>query len=111
MQIHIEGLDNARDMLKEYSGKIETKLHRGLVMGTRIVQSEARAECPVDTGALRRSIHGQVDGTTGIVGSNCEYAAYQEFGTCKMAAQPYLVPALKSRQSDVIAAIAAEFKR
>lgn len=110
MQIQTEGVDNVSNILKNYCNGIERKLHRGLVMGTRIVQSEARAECPVDTGALRRSIHGKVDGTTGTVGSNCEYAAYQEFGTYKMDAYPYLVPALIGKQSDVIAAIVKEFK-
>lgn len=111
MRISIEGLDNLRNKLNDYTVNAETKLHRGLVMGTRIVQSEARAECPVDTGELRRSIHGQVDGLTGEVGTNKEYAGYVEFGTYKMAAQPYLIPALKSKQGEVIAAIAAEFKR
>lgn len=111
MQIQIDGLDNAERLIKQYSAQAAEKLHRGLVKGTRIVQNEARAECPVDTGTLRRSIHGQVDGTDGVVGTNTEYAGYVEFGTYKMAAKPYLAPALKSHQSDIIAAIAAEFKR
>ncbi len=120
MQMQVEGVESVSNILKKYSDGIERKLHRGLVMGARIVQSEARAECPVSTeetrpggphGELRMSIHGQVDGITAMVGTNKEYAAYVEFGTYKMAAQPYLIPALIGRQPDVIAAIVKEFKR
>lgn len=119
MQIQTEGVDNVSNILKNYCNGIERKLHRGLVAGARIVQSDAKALCPVSTeetrpggphGELRMSIHGQVDGTTAMVGTNKEYAAYVEFGTYKMAAQPYLVPALIGKQSDVIAVIVKEFK-
>ncbi len=109
MKIRIEGLDAVQAALSQYAADIPTKLHKGLVLGTRIVQSEARVEAPVDTGALRRSIHGKVDGLTGVVGTNCEYAIYQEFGTYKMSEHPFLVPALKNKQSDVIAAIKERF--
>lgn len=111
MGISVEGLDNVKNALANYANGANEKLARGIAVGCKIVEGEARAECPEDTGALRRSIHGQVDGATGIVGTNKEYAAYVEFGTYKMAAKPYLVPALKGKQGEVIAAIAAEFKR
>lgn len=45
----------------------------------------AKERTPVDTGRLRSSISGQVEGTgTGVrgrVGTNVEYAPYVEFGT------------------------------
>ncbi len=109
MKISIEGLDAVQAALSRYAADVPEKVHKGLVLGTRIVQSEARVEAPVDTGALRRSIHGKVDGMTGIVSTNCEYAMYQEFGTYKMSAHAFLVPSLKNKQSDVIAAIKKQF--
>jgi HK97 gp10 family phage protein len=118
MRIEIEGLDNLSAVLEKYSSEAAKKLGNGIARGCEIVQSEAKALCPVSTektrpggphGELRASISHQVDGTEGYVGTNTEYAGYVEFGTCKMAAQPYLVPALTGRQSDVIAAIAAAF--
>lgn len=52
----------------------------------------------VDTGRLRASITHEVrkegDQIVGLVGTNVEYAPHLEFGTNKMAARPFLRPAL-----------------
>lgn len=49
---------------------------------------------PVDTGALRDSIEWiTVDGR-GVISVGTEYWEYVEFGTSKMAAQPFIRPAL-----------------
>ena len=64
------------------------------------VETAAKRLAPVDTGRLKGSIT-HVMGTengeqVAYVGSNVEYAIYQELGTYKMGAQPYLRPALQS---------------
>ena len=64
-----------------------------------IVQGSAMRLAPVDTGTLKGSINWETnevegDNIVGIVGSNVEYALYQELGTSRMSAQPYLMPAL-----------------
>lgn len=59
------------------------------------VQGKAAALAPVDTGALASSIH--VEDTadlTRIVADAVEYGIYQELGTYRMAAQPFMIPAL-----------------
>lgn len=118
MRISIEGLDAVQEAINDYAQKTTEKLSRGIAIGCKIVEGEAKARCPVSTeatrpggphGELRQSITSQADGLTGEIGTNKEYAGYVEFGTYKMAAQPYLVPALKSKQGEVIAAIKAEF--
>lgn len=64
------------------------------------IEAAAKRNCPVDTGRLRSSItHEMLSGggsLIGRVGSNVEYAAYVELGTSRMAARPYLRPALSS---------------
>lgn len=62
------------------------------------IQNNARILAPVDTGRLRASIMA-TKGSDGLgpfveIGTNVEYAAYVEFGTRYMAAQPYLRPAI-----------------
>lgn len=51
---------------------------------------------PVDTGRLRDSIthetHAEEESV--YVGTNVEYAAYQEYGTSRMKAHPYLKPGI-----------------
>jgi HK97 gp10 family phage protein len=85
-----------KDLLEGDHGPVSAWLLRKAID----VETAAKRLCPVDTGRLR----GSITHVTGIdngeqvayVGSNVEYAIYQELGTYKMAAQPYLRPALQS---------------
>lgn len=55
---------------------------------------EAYDRVPVDTGALMGSIDAYTDGYSYVrVEASEDYAQYVEFGTYKMEAQPYFVPA------------------
>ena len=60
-------------------------------------QEKQRSLPPVDTGALRADIRYEVapDENAVYIGNTEEipYAKYQEFGTSKMKAHPYLKPA------------------
>lgn len=62
------------------------------------VERQAKHLCPVDTGRLRASITWAMEsdarGLLAIVGTNVVYAPFVEFGTSRMAAQPFLRPAL-----------------
>ena len=61
------------------------ELKTGVNKATALVQGQAKALCPADTGLLRESIHMQVKATEkeiqGRVYTNVEYAPYVEFGT------------------------------
>ncbi len=71
--------------------------------------SEAVLKVPVDKGKLKQSLNsGKTGKYTAVFGSPSEYAPYQEFGTYKMKAQPYLRPAadnLKKSGSRIFAKI------
>lgn len=56
----------------------------------------AKELCPVDTGRLRNSITHETSESEHAVyiGSNVEYAPYVELGTSRMAARPFLKPAV-----------------
>lgn len=119
VQIRFEGMDSVIDALRRKETEIKENASRGMAKGCKIVEGEAKARCPVSTeatrpggphGELRESITSQSEGLTGIVGTNKEYAGYVELGTCKMPAQPYLVPALIAKKDEVIQAIADEVK-
>jgi len=62
------------------------------------IMSEAAQSAPVDTGALRNSILSE-SGMTGelqyTVQDGVEYGQFVELGTSRMAAQPFLVPAIE----------------
>lgn len=56
-----------------------------LQVATLVAEGAAKEAAPIDRGILRGSIHSEVRGVgfemVGIVGTNLEYAPYQEFGT------------------------------
>lgn len=65
-----------------------------------IIEGKAKMLAPVDTGALKNSIRaiqtGEVTWTL-IVG--VDYGGWVEFGTSRMAAQPFLIPAVESQRA------------
>lgn len=88
------------DHTEEVKQKIEKALEKGLEACGIQAESYAKGLSPVDTGRLRNSISHTVDGDTAYIGSNVEYAPYQELGTSKMKAQPYLKPAVQNHLSE-----------
>lgn len=76
-----------------------------LAEGALVIAVEAENNCPVDTGFLRSSVFVQIRGNNVEVGFEAEYASYVEFGTYKMAAQPFLRPALDDAEDAALSAI------
>jgi HK97 gp10 family phage protein len=70
--------------------------------GALAVQGRAVTNAPVDTGALKSSIDAEEkDGPLNWwVHDGVEYGIYQELGTSKMAAQPFMVPAVEAVRPD-----------
>lgn len=78
---------------------------------TFIVERDAKMLAPVDTGAMRNSIASEmVDDLTGQVSVGQEYARFVEYGTSRMAAQPFLTPALEGNRAEFQREIAELFK-
>jgi HK97 gp10 family phage protein len=76
------------------------------------VEGKAKIKAPVDTAALRNSILSEmVAEFTAHVGPHVEYAIYQEFGTYKMAAHPFLVPAVEETAAEFEGAMAKVFDK
>lgn len=103
---------------KDISKVLEESTMKGILETCIKVVTNAKSISPVDDGRLRNSIMWSVpqlkggfnnsagekadneitpkpQKLEGYVGSNTEYSIYQEFGTRKMAAQPYLRPAIE----------------
>lgn len=79
-----------------------SRVAQAVTESAETLATEAQNMAPVDTGTLRASIHvkgvqvgaTEVKATVATGGEASEYAEYQEVGTSKMAAQPYMGPAL-----------------
>lgn len=95
MSVRIDGMAALRRTLVEVTTEGRAIAAREVMRSTLNIQAGAKKRAPVDTGRLRNSIATEIerDGLTGVVGTNVEYAPFVEWGTSKMPAQPYLLPA------------------
>jgi len=93
-------------VLKWYGAKVISKINgenkKIIKKACLMVERDAKKLCAVDTGRLRSSITYEIEGTTGKVGTNVDYAKYIEFGTEKMSPQPYLRPALHKNEKAIL---------
>jgi HK97 gp10 family phage protein len=76
-----------------------------LQVGAMVFIDRAQNIVPVDTGFLFNSAFIQVGADDVLFGFSAEYASYVEFGTYKMAAQPYLRPAIDDGEQEALQAI------
>ena len=76
---------NADRLKQKLSALAMLKVEQAVNKATLLVEGQAKDLCPVDTGALRESIHPKIEKSEhevkGIVSTQCEYAAFVEFGT------------------------------
>lgn len=80
-------------------------------IGNKIV-ARARQLAPVRTGQLRASINAEAQGETRfVIGASAPYATYVEYGTSKMAAQPYLRPAIEEYAPSLVPTIRHELEQ
>lgn len=100
------------DNSKEVSDNIKAALLRGLETCGLVAEGYAKKLAPVDTGNLRNSITHEVeDGEpAAYIGTNVEYAPYQELGTIHMAAQPFLKPSVADHTNEYRKIIENELK-
>jgi HK97 gp10 family phage protein len=133
--VSVVGVDKVQRRLSTLAKLHNTK--RAIKWAAFGVSGTAKAIVPVDTGALRTSIHASVSETmteiVGKVATSLEYAPYIEFGTGSKGgseaasklglafsekpgqiAQPFLYPALKQNEqqirSQIHAALVADMK-
>lgn len=134
---NIDGIDRLLQKLNRLGVNSEKVLKKSMNKNIKMVQGEAKNLCPVDSGQLRNSIKSKTEvtekGIVATVTTNCEYAAYQEFGTGQkgdssptppkydgelayredwkgIPAQPFLYPALKNNEDKVMESIQEDLK-
>lgn len=104
----LEALERLRDGLEEACGRAAAET-------CERVREEARALCPVQSGALRASLRCGVsmEGATAreSVSAGAPYAARVELGTLGRAPKPFLRPAFTARAPDAARILARELSR
>lgn len=80
-------------------------LRKGLVHASWTVVRHAKHKVPVDTGRLRASIGYEIDGYDASIGTNVEYAEWNEFNN-----KAYLRPAIQLETEDILHQISKDLK-
>lgn len=127
VKVEIVGLAELSQKITRMAAKTPDELTKALNMGALAVSSTAKSTVPVDTGALRNSIHAtpavkKGNDVVATVGTSIEYAPYVEFGTGVLGeatndnpevkvsyasdwagqiAQPFLFPALRTNKDKI----------
>ncbi len=88
------------------AGQLDKRAADVIAKAALDVESDAKENAPVDTGALKASIFTEIlsGGATARVGPTVSYGIFQELGTHKMRAHPYLIPALERVRASFLAA-------
>jgi HK97 gp10 family phage protein len=76
-----------------------------LDQGGADIETMAEQLVAVRTGYLRSTIYHKVEGLSLEAGATADYAVYQEFGTSRMAAHPFLRPAFDAYQQRIYDAL------
>jgi HK97 gp10 family phage protein len=103
MAVVIKGLDSLMAKLDSMGGDVLNALEKAVFTTSLKAQADARANAPVDTGALKSSISMDVKKSSskveGSVYTNNPYSVYQELGTINMPAHPYMMPAINANRN------------
>lgn len=90
--------------LSELRAELKPKANELLAASALRIQAGAQLRAPVDTGALRSSIEAeQVGDLRWEVHDGVEYGIFQELGTSRLAAQPFMVPAVEAETPEFLA--------
>ena len=107
-QIEVKVTSNREEAIKAKDEAVARALETIGLMAERY----AKGYAPVDTGRLRNSITHEAVPDEGAVyiGSNVEYAPYQEFGTRYQSGTPFLRPAVENHLDEYKGIVESELK-
>lgn len=119
MELKVIGHQQLMLELAEIASHIKPEVVEGLDEVADKIVRDARELCPVDTGALQRSIRRDKQlvslypfiYTVGVTaggdvknpktGREVDYAAFVEFGTSRTPAQPFMGPAIEKNRGEI----------
>ena len=84
-RIILEGLDNLEELIK---ANIQPVMQAAAQVGEQVMKANAR----VDTGEMQGATYTDVRDDQIVFGDDSDHAVYNEIGTSKMSAQPFIVP-------------------
>lgn len=113
--VHIKGLDDVLGELRKVEPEAKRAVANVLREKARAIRDDAKRRCPKDTGALSESVRYAVSrrtltasvhaGGKKVRGIDTYYAHFVEYGTQKMRARPFLIPAGRAHEDETLEAL------
>jgi HK97 gp10 family phage protein len=97
--------DTFTQKLAVASARLQEIAFNILDQGGAGIEAMGKDLAPVRTGYLRSTIYHKVEGLSLEAGATADYAPFQEFGTRRMAAHPFLRPAFDAYQQRIYEAL------
>ncbi|MCP8307958.1 MAG: HK97 gp10 family phage protein [archaeon] len=91
LSLELRGWEEFRRFLRDFPSRVKIAIEEASEEASKLIAQSAKRKAPVRTGKLRDSIRA----SSFMVEARVPYAAYVEFGTRKMEAQPFLRPAIE----------------
>lgn len=95
------------NILPQLAGQLDATVESALDKGTAVTLATSQQMARVDTGRMRSDVTIQRGAGSRVMTWNAGYTGYNEFGTYKMSAQPFVRPGAEAGA----AAIEAELAR
>lgn len=102
VRFNIKGIKELNAKLRRIDVRVERDIDNEIKRSTLNVESAAKQRAPVDTGRLRSSIRSLLEKLRGQVFTDVIYSKFIEFGTSRMAAQPFLFPSWEEERPRLI---------
>lgn len=111
MATNVGGVTLDTSVLDKLTAEMKPNANKIVAKYAFAIQGDAQTNSPVDTGALRASIEAEETGDLSWqVHDGVAYGVFQELGTSKMAAHPFLVPAVEKFRDRFLNAFSELFK-
>jgi HK97 gp10 family phage protein len=100
VRLKSSGLVVVYNIIPEVIAEVEAKAQVTVAKVAHDIAEDAKSRAPVRTGYLRDSIVVDGEGKAGFVTAGAEYAGFVEYGTYKMAARPFMTPAVEAHKDE-----------
>ncbi len=91
--------------IPQIKGEAKKRAEDAVAKAVYDIEARAKSAAPVRTGFLKSSIQGTTNGLEGRVDAQAHYSAHVEFGTSRMGARPFLIPAAEAVRASFNAAM------
>lgn len=116
--LQVKGLGALARKLDAVGKGVRNATTDGMIRVLERMKEDAEALVPVRTGKLWKSIDYSVEQVPSNIGpiegelfANTEYAQYVEYGTSRMAAQPFIRPAYEAHKHELMEEVAKSIGR